>query len=199
MSLPAVLIRPAAPADLKAIGRLGALLVRTHHDFDPARFIAATPRTEHAYGSFLGTQLDEPNIIILAAERDGEVVGYTYAGVEGNDYMALRGPAGVLYDIVVDPAHRGHGVGRVLLDATLEALKARGAPRVVLSTAERNESAQRLFARAGFRRTMIEMTRELEGDAGDGIAWMPAGRLDAPGLPSRKESPHEEEIRKEEA
>ena len=160
-SLPDVSIRPAAPADLEAIGRLGALLVRVHHDFDPDRFIAATPQTEHAYGSFLGRQLDEPNIIILVAERDGEVVGYTYAGVEGNDFISLRGPAGVLHDIVVDPAPRGLGAGRVLLEATLEALKAKGVPRVVLSTAERNESAQRLFARAGFRRTMIEMTREL--------------------------------------
>jgi ribosomal protein S18 acetylase RimI-like enzyme len=163
---PAATIRPAAPADLAAIGRLGALLVRTHHDFDPERFIAATPQTEHAYASFFGTQLEEPNMIILVAERDGEVIGYTYAGVEGNDYMSLRGPAGVLHDIVVDSAHRGQGVGRALLDATLAELKARGAPRVVLSTAERNESAQRLFARAGFRRTMIEMTHELEGDAG---------------------------------
>jgi ribosomal protein S18 acetylase RimI-like enzyme len=158
--LPAVAIRPAAPADLEAIGRLGALLVRTHHELDPDRFITATPQTEHAYGSFLGTQLDAPNIVILVAERDGEVIGYTYAGVEGTDYMLLRGPAGVLYDIVVDSAHRGLGIGRVLLDATLEALKAKGVPRVVLSTAERNESAQRFFARAGFRRTMIEMTRE---------------------------------------
>jgi ribosomal protein S18 acetylase RimI-like enzyme len=158
---PAVLIRPAVPADLEAIGRLGALLVRTHHDFDPDRFIAATAGTEQAYGSFLGTQLAKPSIVVLAAERAGEVVGYTYAGVEGTDYMSLRGPAGVLYDIVVDPAHRGQGVGRVLLDATLDVLEAKGAPRAVLSTAEGNKSAQRLFARAGFRRTMIEMTREL--------------------------------------
>ena len=78
--------------------------------------------------------------------------------------MSLRGPAGVLYDIVVDPSHRRRGVGRLLLDATLAALKARGAPRVVLSTAKRNESAQRLFAHAGFRPTMLEMTRELDGD-----------------------------------
>ena len=166
---PAATIRPAARADLAAIGRLGALLVRIHHDFDPERFIAATPQTEHGYGSFLGSQLAEPNIIILVAERQGEVVevvGYTYAGVEGTDYMSLRGPAGVLYDIVVDPAHREQGVGRMLLDATLAALKAKGAPRVVLSTAERNEPAQRLFARAGFRRTMIEMTRESGGAAG---------------------------------
>jgi ribosomal protein S18 acetylase RimI-like enzyme len=157
----AVGIRAAKPADTAAIGRLGALLVRLHHDLDPQRFIAATSRTESAYGSYLGSQLDEPNIVILVAERDGKVIGYTYAGVEGTDYMALRGPAGALYDIVVDPAHRGQGIGRMLLDATIAELKARGAPRVVLSTAEGNSVAQRLFEHAGFRRTMIEMTREL--------------------------------------
>jgi ribosomal protein S18 acetylase RimI-like enzyme len=162
---PTVTVRGATAADLAAIGRLGALLVRTHHDFDPERFIAATPQTEHGYASFLGTQLEESTVVVLVAERDGEVLGYTYAGVEGIDYMSLRGPAGVLYDIVVDPAHRRLGVGRMLLDATLAALAAKGAPRVVLSTAERNEPAQRLFARAGFRRTMIEMTRELNDRA----------------------------------
>jgi ribosomal protein S18 acetylase RimI-like enzyme len=155
-----VIIRAASPADLPAIGRLGALLVRLHHDFDPQRFIAATPRTEHGYASFLGTQLEEPDIVILVAEQNGAVVGYTYAGVEGVDYMALRGPAGVAYDLVVDPAHRGQGIGQLLLDATLAELKSRGAPRVMLSVADGNDAAQRLFARAGFRRTMVEMTRE---------------------------------------
>jgi ribosomal protein S18 acetylase RimI-like enzyme len=159
---PAVNIRPATPKDVPTIGRLGALLVREHHEFDPQRFIAATPRTQEQYGGYLGTQLKEPNIVILVAERDGEVIGYTYSGVEGTDYMSLRGPAGVMYDIVVDPDHRKQGVGRMLVDATLEALKKKGAPRVVLSTAERNAAAQRLFDRTGFRRTMIEMTRELK-------------------------------------
>jgi ribosomal protein S18 acetylase RimI-like enzyme len=156
-------LRSAIAADLPAIGRLGALLVSTHHDFDALRFIAATPKTEQGYASYLGTQLAKPDVVILVAAQDGEVLGYTYAGLEGFDYMALRGPAGALYDIVVDPAHRGRGIGRMLLDATLAALQKRGAPRVVLSTAERNEAAQRLFERAGFRRTMIEMTRELDG------------------------------------
>jgi ribosomal protein S18 acetylase RimI-like enzyme len=157
---PAVNIRPATPTDVQTIGRLGALLVREHHDFDPQRFIAATPRTEDQYGWYLGTQLEKPNIVILVAEQDGKVIGYTYSGVEGTDYMSLRGPAGVMYDIVVDPDHRQQGIGRMLVDATLDALKSKGAPRVVLSTAERNAAAQRLFDRAGFRRTMIEMTRE---------------------------------------
>lgn len=140
------------------------MLVREHYEFDTKRFIAPTPQTPSGYGHFLGTQLDEPDVCILVAERagEGEVIGYTYANVEGSDWMSLRGPAGVLQDIIVDPAHRGAGAGTKLLEATLAFLKSRGAPRVVLSTAERNESAQRLFERAGFRRTMIEMTRELD-------------------------------------
>ena len=157
------MIRPAVSADLPAIGRLGALLVRMHHDFDPERFIAAPSRTEGEYASYLGTQLDDPNVVVLVAVSDGEVQGYTYAAVEGYDYMSLRGPAGILYDIVVDPAHRNRGVGRALLGATLTALEMRHAPRVVLSTATQNEAAQRLFGHAGFRRTMIEMTHELGG------------------------------------
>jgi ribosomal protein S18 acetylase RimI-like enzyme len=162
-----VIIRPARLADTPVIGRLGALLVRLHHDFDPLRFIGATPETERGYGSFLGTQLDEPDVVVLVAERDDEVLGYTYAAVEGVDYMSLRGPAGVLYDIVVDPAHRGHGIGRLLLETTVATLERKGAPRVVLSTAERNATAQRLFEHAGFRRTMIEMTREAGERASD--------------------------------
>lgn len=158
-------IRPATVADLPALGRLGALLVDTHHGFDPLRFIAAGPQTEGGYASFLRTQLGRPDAVVLVAEWEGEVIGYVYAGVEGFDWMALRGPAGVVYDILVDPARRGRGVGRMLLDAALEALRERGAPRAVLSTAESNAAAQRLFARAGFRRTMIEMTCELSADA----------------------------------
>jgi len=157
-----VTIRHATRDDTSALGRLGALLVRTHHDFDPKRFIPATPQTERGYGSFLGSQVENDNVVVLVAEEAGEVIGYTYAGIEGMDYMALRGPAGALYDIVVDPSRRGRGIGRQLLDATLAELRVRGAPRAVLSTAEQNDTAQRLFEHAGFRRTMIEMTRELD-------------------------------------
>jgi hypothetical protein len=40
---------------------------------------------------------------------------------------------------------------------------AKGAPRIVLHTAASNADAQALFARLGFRRTMVEMTREAGG------------------------------------
>jgi ribosomal protein S18 acetylase RimI-like enzyme len=157
-----VLVRRATSADLPRIGRLGALLIEEHHDFDSRRFLAARQRTATDYASFIRTQLDQPDVAVLVADESGDVIGYAYAAIEGYDYMSLRGPAGILHDVIVDPAHRRSGVGRLLLDATLSYLKSRGAPRVVLSTAEQNAPAQRLFASLGFRRTMIEMTRELD-------------------------------------
>jgi ribosomal protein S18 acetylase RimI-like enzyme len=153
-------IRHATAADVPALGRMAAGLVDAHHQFDPRRFSAAGRDTARAYGGYLGRQLDASDAIVLVAEMDGTVIGYVYAGVEGDDYMALRGPAGVVHDLFVDDAHRGRGVARRLLERTLEALQARGVPRVVLSTADRNAGAQQLFTRLGFRRTMVEMTRE---------------------------------------
>ncbi len=159
------IIRRATRADLPEVGRLGALLIKAHYDFDPQRFLAAKPETSAGYAAFLSAQLDDEDKAALVADDNGAVIGYAYAAIEGYDYMALRGPAGILHDIIVDPEHRGQGVGRLLLNATLEFFRSRAVPRVVLLTAERNEAAQRLFASMGFRRTMIEMTLELDDPA----------------------------------
>jgi ribosomal protein S18 acetylase RimI-like enzyme len=147
---------------MSRVGRLGALLIKEHYDFDPQRFLAAKPETSAGYAAFLSGQLEDPDKAVFVADDNGGVIGYAYAAMEGYDYMALRGPAGILHDIIVDPEHRGQGVGHLLLDAMLAFFRSRGVPRVALSTAERNEAAQRLFASMGFRRTMIEMTRELD-------------------------------------
>ncbi|MFN0097814.1 MAG: N-acetyltransferase family protein [Gemmatimonadaceae bacterium] len=158
-------IRLAVVSDLPAIGRLGALLVRLHHEMDPRRFIAATPETPEGYARFLASQLEAPDALLMVAENDGAVIGYSYSGMEGQDWMTLRGPAGVVHDLVVAAEARNAGIGRALLDATIAELERRGAPQMVLSAAARNEAAQRLFARAGFRPTMVEMTRERGGGA----------------------------------
>ena len=154
-------MRPAGPEDEQALGRLGAMLVEEHHQFDPLRFIAPIPGLPKRYGELLVSRAAGPETMVLVAEREGELVGYAFGGMEGNDYMALRGPAGVLYDLVVDPAHRRQGIGTALMHEALGALKKLGAPRVLLFTAEKNHGAQAMFDKAGFRRTMIEMTREL--------------------------------------
>jgi ribosomal protein S18 acetylase RimI-like enzyme len=52
-------------------------------------------------------------------------------------------------------------LGAMLMQAAIEWLRERGAPRVILWTAAQNDAARSLFQRLGFRDTMIEMTMEL--------------------------------------
>ncbi|MDX3930096.1 MAG: GNAT family N-acetyltransferase [Shinella sp.] len=157
-----VLIRPARKEDLEALGKFGAHLMSLHHEWDEERFIPADGGTPRSYADWLESQLGRKNTVIMVAEIDDAAAGYAYAGLEGHDYMSLRGPAGVIHDIFVDLRQRGKGVGRKLLEAVLAELAARGMRQVVLSTAARNETAQRMFDAAGFRRTMIEMTKTLK-------------------------------------
>jgi ribosomal protein S18 acetylase RimI-like enzyme len=156
-----VVIRRATTVDLPTLGKLGALLLRTHHEFDPQRFMAPRGDPEAGYAWFLGTQLKEEDAAVFVAERSGQVVGYVYAAMEPQSWKELRDAAGFIHDVVVAPEAQRSGVASALVESACEWLRSIGAPRVVLGTAQKNDAAQRLFTRLGFRRTMIEMTREL--------------------------------------
>lgn len=156
---PSITIRPATAADQAALGRYGGSLMRQHHAFDPERFITAAD-PEDGYGHFLVSQLGDEETVVLVAEQAGTVIGYVYASLEPMSWKELRDSCGFIHDVFVDERSRGQRAGERLVRAAITWLEAHGAPRVVLQSAAKNETAQRLFDRLGFRRTMVEMTRE---------------------------------------
>jgi ribosomal protein S18 acetylase RimI-like enzyme len=154
-------VRPATPADLPAMAAMAARLVRQHHATDPLRFFLPDD-VERGYRWWFGREQPRREVVMRVAVDDaGALAGYTYARLEERDWNALLDGCGALHDLFVDEAARRAGVGEALLRATLEALRDLGAPRCVLHTMWDNAPAQRLFERAGFRRTMVEMTCEL--------------------------------------
>jgi ribosomal protein S18 acetylase RimI-like enzyme len=155
-------VRRATRADLPVLGRLGASLMRQHYNYDPRRFMSPGDRPEDGYAWFLGTQLEHDDVAIFVAEGDGVVVGYAYVGLEPQSWKELRDACGYVHDIVVDGGGRQRGVGTALMGAALDWMRERKAPRVVLWTSPHNDTALRVFDHLGFRRTMVEMTRELE-------------------------------------
>jgi ribosomal protein S18 acetylase RimI-like enzyme len=159
--MPPFIVRRAIETDSAALGRLGGQLLRTHFDFDHKRFMGPGDDPEAGYASFLRWQMDQDDVVIFVAEQEGVVVGYVYAGLEPRSWKELREAAGFIHDVIVDAKGRRTGIATALVEAAAAWLKERGAPRVMLWTAEPNEAAQRLFERLGFRRTMVEMTREL--------------------------------------
>jgi GNAT superfamily N-acetyltransferase len=160
-----ITIRPAIAADQEALGRFGGALMRQHHDADPRRFIQVE-HPEAGYGRFLVSQITNSASVVLVAERAGEVVGYVWADVEGVSWKDLRGPCGFVHDIFVDERARNEGAGRQLLHAAVEWIRSKGRTQVVLWTKTKNDHAQNLFARLGFRYTMTEMTLDVEPGGG---------------------------------
>jgi ribosomal protein S18 acetylase RimI-like enzyme len=161
-------VRAMEERDLEAVGQLAGRLVRMHHAFDPQRFLRPV-NPERGYARWFASELQSPDrdkeIVLLVAEtEDGAVAGYAYARLEPRSYNELLDAHGKLHDVYVDESARQKGIGEALVREAIRRLEAMGAPRTVLLAAAVNEAAQRLFARLGFRTTMLEMTRDAPRD-----------------------------------
>ncbi len=155
-----VMIRDMRVADLEAVGKLAAALVRFHHESDAQRFFL-TGGIEEGYRGYFKGELNNKNTILLMAELDNDVVGYAFGTLENKrNWSMLLDPHAALHDLSVAETARRTGVGEALVDAFVVRAKAAGFGKVVLYSAAKNENAQRLFARRGFRPTMVEMTRD---------------------------------------
>jgi len=147
-------------ADLARVGVLAGKLIRMHYAFDPRRFLAPVD-PERGYARWMGTQLALEDVILLVAEDEAGVAGYAYARLEPRSWDELRDTCVKLHDIYVDERARKRGLGEALLREVFARSAAKGSPQVVLLTASQNVDAQRLFARVGFRTTMLEMSADL--------------------------------------
>lgn len=92
---------------------------------------------------------DAPSLVIGAFDDAGELVGA--AGLSVEERIKSRHKA-TLFGMYVAPSARAHGVGRQLVEAVLEAARARAALRVVqLTVTQGNDAAQGLYERCGFK------------------------------------------------
>ena len=82
-------VRPATRSDSSALGELGAVVLRTHHEFDPLRFMAPGAHPESGYGRFLVSQIDADDAAVFVAERKGLLVGYVWAHLEPRSWKEL--------------------------------------------------------------------------------------------------------------
>lgn len=82
------------------------------------------------------------------AELAGEAVGHAVLTLcFSMEYGGLRG---FVDDLYVSPAARGHGVGAALLGAVQDACVTRGVRALHVEVGPANETARRLYARAGY-------------------------------------------------
>lgn len=78
----------------------------------------------------------------FVAEEEGKILGVIMAGHDGR--------RGFIYHAAVTPQQRGAGIGRLLAERALEALRAEGISKAALVAFTRNEMGNAFWEKLGF-------------------------------------------------
>lgn len=78
----------------------------------------------------------------FVAEEEGKILGVIMAGHDGR--------RGFIYHAAVSPQQRGAGIGRLLAERALEALRAEGISKAALVAFTRNEAGNAFWEKLGF-------------------------------------------------
>ncbi|WP_423196115.1 MULTISPECIES: GNAT family N-acetyltransferase [unclassified Cupriavidus] len=132
-------LRPATPADSATLFRLIAALAEyeklTH-------LVEATP--EKIEQALFGAR---PHAEAIVAEVDGKAVGFALFFHNFSTFLAK--PGLYLEDLFVEPAWRGHGLGKAMLRYLAALAVARGCGRFEWSVLDWNEPSIRFYRAMG--------------------------------------------------
>ncbi|MFJ8743097.1 GNAT family N-acetyltransferase [Embleya sp. NPDC127516] len=133
-----IVFREAGPGDFDAILRL----YRQLHPEDPSI------RDGVGVAVFAGI-LRSPGLHLFVLESTGEVVATTYLNVIPN-LTRSASPYAVIENVVVDAELRGTGLGRRIMDATLQAAWDAGCYKAMLLTGSRDPDIHAFYRACGF-------------------------------------------------
>ena len=137
---------------------MSAFGIRPYEDDDEADVLAvwtesfgpgwAAPREEIRWKCAVQRDL------FLVGVLDGRVIATVMGGYDGH--------RGWLYKLAVAPAHRRRGIGRRMVEAVEQALRARGCPKINLQVFSTNRDVVAFYERLGFTvEDRISMGRRL--------------------------------------
>ncbi|GGX46687.1 GCN5 family N-acetyltransferase [Tateyamaria omphalii] len=118
-----------------------------------------TTRPQDIYDTYFERLLgnDPQDYNCLVAELEGKLVGLTHFLFHRHGWKVEN--VCYLQDLYADPAIRGRGVGRALIEGVYEAADAAGAPSVYWLTQEFNTEARKLYDRIGTLSPFIKYDR----------------------------------------
>lgn len=135
-----MIIRRAVAGDAQKIGAVFDAAVREGWTY--LGDLARNPMFPPEEWDTLVIEHAPPNALLVAIDESGDVVGFT----------AVHAREGEMFLLFVHPRNAGRGVGRRLLDAAHDALRAAGCREVFLYTHEQNHRALAVYEAAGYRR-----------------------------------------------
>ena len=97
--------------------------------------------------------LDGPSSsVLVCVTPDGAIAGSVMVGHDGH--------RGWVYYLSADPALRRQGIGKALMNAAEEWLKARGVPKLQLMVRETNTSVLGFYQRIGYETNPVKLVQK---------------------------------------
>jgi ribosomal protein S18 acetylase RimI-like enzyme len=94
-------------------------------------------------------------MLALESEASAVLVARAGAAIDGAAMVGFDGHRGWVYYLAVAPEHRGTGLGRALMAAAEQWLRARGAPKLQLMVRADNVAALDFYAALGLERQEV--------------------------------------------
>lgn len=150
-------LRLLGPDDAEALRALRLESLRA----DPDAFLATVEEDAARDVTWFRDRLVRPDDGIVGAWVEGELVGMV--GFARQERRRAR-HKGLLWGVWVAPAARGRGLGRALVAAALDRLRALGMEQCVLSVTTTQHAARALYASLGFQPFGLERRAIKDGD-----------------------------------
>jgi ribosomal protein S18 acetylase RimI-like enzyme len=137
-------IREATPEDQKAVVEIAERSLEASYSLSP-QTIQGAIRQWYDVDAFEG-KISRDDVLILVAEQNGEVVGFT-ENLLGEE----NGPADLLW-LHVNPDYRGDGIGSELFERTRERLADEGATHLRGRVLSMNRDGNTFYESQGFEK-----------------------------------------------
>jgi RimJ/RimL family protein N-acetyltransferase len=155
-----VTTRPGNAADFHAVVPMMQQHRLRQQAFDPALY-APHPDAERRFRRWIGTVTGDPRATLLVAEDEAQIVGFLYATIEKELPIYQREEFAMIHEWWVDPAFRGRGAGKALIDRAAAELALAGVRQLRVRSAAGDEEARAVLHRCGFRTAAVELVKEL--------------------------------------
>jgi len=146
-----IITRPATFADMDTLLRFEQGVISAERLFD------STLKNEPINYYDLAGMIERPDIELLVAELNGELIGSGYARIEEAKVYLKHPKHAYLGFMYVDPAHRGKGVNQKIITALKKWATERNINELRLEVYYDNLPAIKAYEKVGFSKLMIEM------------------------------------------
>ncbi|MDP9078427.1 MAG: GNAT family N-acetyltransferase [Bacteroidota bacterium] len=143
--------RTARQSDLEILLTFEQGIINAERPFDP------TLKEGEIHYYDIGRMIDEPDVEVVVAEIDGEVIGSAYARIVDSKIYLKHPQHAHLGFMYVKPEHRGKGVNNKIIEALRQWVISRGVIEMRLEVYNDNLPAIKAYQKAGFTPNLLEM------------------------------------------